>query len=73
MKNVKAFFMNTLLLTATALLMRTIGVAFNAYLSQKIGEAGIGLFQLIMSVYTLAVTFASSGIRLLTIAAAILS
>lgn len=64
MKNVKAFFMNTLLLTATALLMRTIGVAFNAYLSQKIGEAGIGLFQLIMSVYTLAVTFASSGIRL---------
>ena len=64
MKNVKKLLLNTLLLTATALFMRTVGMAFNVYLTNRIGSAGIGLFQLIMSVYAMAVTFASSGIRL---------
>lgn len=53
-----------LLLTATALIMRTVGVAFNAYISDKMGESGMGLFSLVMSVYTFAVTFATSGINL---------
>lgn len=64
MKKVKAFFLNAALLTATSFLMRTVGVTFGVYLSNKIGAAGMGLFQLIMSVYTLAVTFATSGISL---------
>ena len=64
MKNVKKLLLNTLLLTATALFMRTVGMAFNVYLTNRIGSAGIGLFQLIMSVYSMSVTFASSGIRL---------
>lgn len=64
MKKVRAFFFNAALLTATSLLMRTIGVGFGVYLSNKIGAGGIGLYQLIMSVYTLAVTFASSGVSL---------
>ena len=54
---------NTLLLTATSFLMRAVGVSFQVYLSNKIGPAGIGLFQLIMSVNILAFTFATSGIR----------
>ena len=54
---------NTMLLTATSLLMRTIGMVFQVYLSKKIGASGIGLFQLIMSVSALASTFAISGIR----------
>lgn len=66
MKRVQSFFLNILILTATALLMRMIGVAFNVYLSQRIGAAGIGLFQLILSVYSLSITFASSGINLTT-------
>lgn len=44
--------------------MRAVGVAFNVYLSAKIGAAGMGLYSLIMSVYTFAVTFATSGINL---------
>ncbi|MCI8590461.1 MAG: oligosaccharide flippase family protein [Clostridiales bacterium] len=44
--------------------MRTVGVVFNAYVSDHIGESGMGLFTLVMSVYTFAVTFATSGINL---------
>ncbi len=64
MSDAKKLFNNTLLLTATSFLMRTVAVSFNAYLTGIIGADGIGLFQLIISVYTMAVTFASGGIRL---------
>jgi stage V sporulation protein B len=62
----RALLRNTLLLTLTALLMRTVGMAFQVWLSKKIGAAGIGLFQLIMSVSMLAATFSISGIRFAT-------
>ena len=55
--------LNTALLTATALIMRGVGMVFQVWLTKKIGAAGIGLFQLIMSVSMLAATFAISGIR----------
>ncbi len=64
MRRVKKFILNAAVLTATSLLMRTIGVSFNVYISNKLGAAGAGLFQLIMSVYTFAVTVATSGIHL---------
>jgi stage V sporulation protein B len=59
----KKFILNTLLLTISSLVIRGIGLAFQIYLSNKIGAAGIGLFQLIMSVYIFAVTLAVSGVR----------
>lgn len=55
---------NTLIMTAVNLLMRSVAVSFNAYLTSKIGSAGIGLFQLIMTVYSLFVTFSCAGIKL---------
>jgi stage V sporulation protein B len=58
--------LNTLLLTATAILMRTVGMVFQVYLSKKIGASGIGLFQLILSVSMLAACFAISGVRFAT-------
>ncbi len=64
MRNSKLLILNTTVLTLSGFLMRTIAVSFNVYLTNRIGSAGIGLFQLIMSVYALAVTFASAGIRL---------
>lgn len=64
MKKVKALFFNMILLTVTSLAIRTIGVSFQVYLSNRIGSAGIGLYQLIMSVFGFAVTFSVSGIRL---------
>ncbi|SHH54832.1 stage V sporulation protein B [Sporobacter termitidis DSM 10068] len=66
MKRGKKMLMNTILLTGTALVMRSVGMAFQVYLSNKIGAAGIGLFQLIMSVSMLAATFSISGSRFAT-------
>ncbi len=66
MERGKTMLVNTALLTATAILMRTVGMAFQVYLSRAIGAAGIGLFQLIMSVSMLAATFAISGVRFAT-------
>ena len=66
MERGKAMLLNTILLTATAFLMRTVGMMFQVYLSKKIGASGIGLFQLIMSVSMLSTTFALSGIRFAT-------
>ncbi len=66
MERGKTMLLNTLLLTATAILMRTVGMVFQVYLSNKIGASGIGLFQLILSVSMLAATFAISGVRFAT-------
>ena len=55
---------NTLIMTVTNLIMRSVAVSFNAYLTAKIGSSGIGLFQLITTVYSLAVTFSCAGIKL---------
>lgn len=63
MKKAKSFFLNTVLLASTSLFIRTIGVSFTAYLFRKIGSVGIGIYQLIMSVYALAITLATSGIK----------
>jgi len=57
-------FYNLLLMTATTLLMRFVGVTFNVYITNKIGSLGIGLFTLVMSVGGFAVTFATSGVNL---------
>ncbi len=64
MKNDNNIVKHTLIMTAVNLIMRSVSVSFNAYLTNKIGSAGIGIFQLVMSVYSLAVTFSSAGIRL---------
>lgn len=59
----KGLAINTALLTGASLAMRFVGMVWQMWLVQRIGEAGIGLFQLIMSVGGLAATFAVSGIR----------
>lgn len=64
MNNAKKLLYNTLLLTCSAFIMRTVLVSFNVYLSNRIGAEGIGLFQLISSVYGMSITFSVAGIRL---------
>ena len=54
---------NTALMTGASLLMRCIAMGFQGWLSGRIGAAGLGLYQLVMSVELLAATFAISGIR----------
>lgn len=64
MNRTKKYFLNALLLSCVTVLMRGVAVSFNAYVTQKIGSEAIGLFTLVMSVYTLAVTLATSGVNL---------
>ncbi len=59
----KRLIYNTFLLTGVSLLMSCIGIAFQVWLVGRIGSAGIGLYQLVLSVTGLAMTFAVSGIR----------
>jgi len=54
---------NTALLTGTSLIIRCIGMAWQVWLVSRIGSAGIGLFTLVLSVGSMAATFAISGIR----------
>ena len=56
------FIKNAAVLTVTALILRGIGMVFRVWLSGAIGAEGMGLYQLILSVYMLAATFATSGI-----------
>lgn len=59
---VSIFVKNTLVLFLTSLILRTAGVVFRVYLADYIGSEGMGVYQLIFSVYVLASAFAESGI-----------
>ena len=65
-ESARQFIKNGISLSISALVMRTVSVAFGAYLSDRIGAEGMGLYSLIMSIYTFAVTFATSGVSLAT-------
>ncbi len=56
------FIKNAAILTVTSLILKAIGMYFRIYVSGIIGAEGMGLYQLIMSVYVLFSGFASSGI-----------
>lgn len=56
------FLKNAVIMTASALVLRTIGMFFRVWLADSIGSEGLGLYQLIFSVYMLVATFATSGI-----------
>ncbi len=56
------FLKNAAIMTATSLALRVVGMFFRIYLANKIGSEGMGLYQLIFSVYMLAATFATTGI-----------
>lgn len=64
MKQAKRLFWNALLLTAATLLMRTVGVSFQVYVSNRVGAEAMGLFSLMSGVYGFALTLATSGIHL---------
>lgn len=64
MKRFKLFLFNTIILTLTSILVRIIDMFFSVYVANKIGSEGSGLFELIMSIYLFASTFANAGIYL---------
>lgn len=58
------FLLQGILLTAFSLFLRVANIGYRSYLSAKIGAEGMGLYQLIFSVFMLAVTLSTSGISL---------
>ncbi|MEY8386970.1 polysaccharide biosynthesis C-terminal domain-containing protein [Oscillospiraceae bacterium 38-13] len=56
-------FYGALLLTGANLVLRLAGMSFQVYLSSRIGAAGVGLLQLVLSVRMLAFTLGSAGAR----------
>lgn len=64
MRKLYVFMINGIIMTVASLSIRTIMVWFNAYISNKIGAEGMGLYTLVMSVYGLAVTIAIFGMSL---------
>lgn len=66
MKRKIPIFYSALLLTGVNLLLRLVSTSFQVYLSGRIGAAGIGLMQLVLSVGALSVTAGMAGIRTAT-------
>lgn len=59
-------FYSALLLTGVNVFLRMVSTSFQVFLSGRIGAAGIGLLQLVLSVGTLAMTLAMAGVRTAT-------
>lgn len=56
------FFKNTVILTGASLALRGVGMVFRVYLAARIGAQGMGLYQLISTVYNLFLTIATAGV-----------
>jgi len=56
-------FINALIIIVSSLLLNTVGISFRVFISNKIGTEGMGLFQLIFSVYMMAILFVVTGIN----------
>lgn len=59
----KRIIVNALIIIVTSLLFNTVGISFRVFLSNKIGTEGIGMLQLIFSVYMMATLFVVNGIN----------
>ena len=64
MRSTKDFIKDGVMLTVTSLILRTAGVFFSARLSITAGNAVMGLYTQIMTVYAFAITASSAGINL---------
>ena len=59
-------FYNALLLTGVNLLLRLASTGFQVFISGRIGAAGVGLLQLVMSVASMTMTAGMAGVRTTT-------
>lgn len=56
------FIKNAAVLTVSGLILRFAGIIFKVWMASNIGAEGMGLYQIVFSVYVLFATFATSGI-----------
>lgn len=64
LRKLKLFIINGLVLTVISIFLQLIGVSFGVYISNKIGDEAVGLYQLLMATYSFGITLALSGINL---------
>lgn len=64
MNRLRRFMINGMIMAGVSVLMRSVALGFNVYVSNRIGAEAMGLFSLISTVYGFAVTLATSGINL---------
>ena len=60
----RLFIQNAVILTLCSLFLSALGMAFRVYQSNLIGAEGMGLLQLLLSVYYFATNLAVSGLNL---------
>ncbi|MEG2660235.1 MAG: oligosaccharide flippase family protein [Oscillospiraceae bacterium] len=58
----QSYIKNAAILTATGLFLRGAGMLFRIYIAGRIGAEGMGLYQLVLTVYNLAVTISTAGL-----------
>lgn len=56
------FIKNAVILTACSIILRLLGVAFKVWAAARIGGEGMGVYQLIISVYWLFCAFSQTGV-----------
>lgn len=59
----KVYLHNAMLLTASGFILRMLGMGFRVVLSAYLGGEGMGLYQLILSLYMVFVSLATAGIN----------
>ncbi len=64
MSRKRVFLLNTAVLTVSSMLLRTAGIWFRSFITGRIGASGMGIYQLIFSIFLLGVTACTSGIGL---------
>lgn len=60
----KTLVQGALIVLAASVITRVLGFVFRIYISNQLGAEGMGLYQLVLSLYMLVVTFATSGISI---------
>ena len=59
----KVYLQNAMLLTASGLVLRMLGMGFRVILSAYLGGEGMGLYQLILALYMVFVSLATAGVN----------
>ena len=62
MEKIKKFFFNASLMVLTTVILRIISLYFSVWVSRSVGEEGIGIYQLTLSLYRVGITLSSAGI-----------
>ena len=60
----RRFFLNAIILMGSSFLLRVLHIGFRVFLAGRIGAAGMGLYQLIFSVFMTAIAVCTSGVSL---------